>query len=192
MSPPVVTPPRDPRPLEELAQGLTELYVRLQPAAPGADPSPGDRVDRLAGRSGLAPDTARRALEALEDTLRWLDGAMETLDPWMVQVDVVLAFGGLVTAATDGAAEAGKGLVALGQALVVPRQTPAQAFTALGGEVELHEAYLALEDKLGVIPPPEDLAAVRVALAPLLAPSPPTGARSLPSLRARLAPRRTP
>lgn len=173
------------RPFGALAQGLEDVYKRLQPASSGAQPSAGDRLAGLGGATGAVADAARTLLKAIEDLLDWLDKALADLQPILEQIDAVIAVGGLLVTFVDSAVEAGAGLASAAKELV--DQQPGDLLSSFKEHwPDLDGIYKTAESKAVIIPPPEDVAAARKALAPLLEAAPGAGARSLRSLRAGL------
>lgn len=175
------------RPFLRLAEGLTTLNQKLQPAAPGAEPSVGDRIVSGAKSAGPLADTVRKVLGAGVDVFRWLKQALDTLEPYLVRFDVVLATVGVVTATLEGGKEAVAGLVSLSAYHLDQTSTPDQLFRSIQQTLpDLHAGFRGAEDKLDVIPPPEDIAAATAILNILLADKPAAGIRSLVSLQQEL------
>lgn len=174
-----------PRPLLELANGLNGVYQRLQSAPRGSAPSPGDRVAALGPRPGPLGDAVRGLLGAFKHALGDLDKALEDLEPWLVQLDVVLAYTGVIAALAQGGVEAGAGLASLSSHLVGATGQPDELYRQLieGRDLpQIKAAFDEGEDAALIVPPPEDVAIARAAIARLLNPAPPGGARSLTSL----------
>lgn len=175
-----------PRPLLELAQGLTDVYGKLQPAKAGSKPSEGDRVEALRQQPGPIGDAARTLMFELEKAIRWLRDALNDLEPWLVQFDVLLAYAGVVAAALEGSKEAAVGLASLSKHMVGINDRPDALFASLERQRALPEfkaAFDQAENAALIVPPPEDVAVALAAIAPLLVENPAPGARSLPSLR---------
>lgn len=173
------------RALRALATGLRMTWQNLQPGGALLG-SPGDRIVELANHPGLIADTAERALGLVEEILRWLEKALTDASPWLVQVDVLLALGGVAAGVIDGAAGVGAGLADVGADLSGgdPGQVLGQ-FQEMWPQ--LGDNYKAIETHAAILPPPEDVAEAIAALAPLLERNPTNGRRSLPSVRAQLS-----
>lgn len=192
MDPERLTPEGSPgistRPLLNLAEGFRQMYRRLQQAGEGVEPSPGDRIARLGSRPGPLADATREVLSGMESVLRWLKQALEALDPWLTQFDVLLALSGVMTATLEGGKDALQGMVSLGAYFAGTTEKPDALFGKLDQTLpDIHQGFLQGESALTIVPPPEDVALALAALAPLLADTPPQGERSVPSLRRALA-----
>ncbi len=172
--------PPDQRPFRRLATGCGTCWTRIQPAAPGADPSPGDRLLQLGGGGGPLADLSRTTLKGVVEALDWIAGALATLQPRLEQADAVLALAGLATALVDGAATAGAGVASLGKELV--DENPGELLDRfLQDWPALYGGFRTFENEATILPPPEDIQSARDALARLLDKAPPPGTRSLRS-----------
>lgn len=142
---------------EALSASLADFRGKVEGEA-------GRKVSALGSRSGTVPDLARQVLSAVADWLAWLGGELHSVEGALGVADAAIALIELAGDSLDSLASD----LSLGELPAALGLDPAP-FDAVQGAVATGSAVLdAGKRAVGVLPRPEDVAAVRHELEQLL------------------------